>query len=229
MAVTSNILQRTFHIAYNEVSGTCFTVDIQGSRYLITARHVVKSIQDYATVEIYRNETWFPVSVRLVGHGKGDIDVTVLAPNTLFGASHALRLTTAKLTLAEDVYFLGFPYGLGMEVKTKLNAGFPLPMVKKAVVSALGLGDSPLFLDGHNNVGFSGGPVVRRGTKGEQTVIGTISAYRAERENVLDENGEETSLTYDTNTGIIFAYDIRHALAIIDANPIGLPVTTVAA
>ena len=169
------------------------------------------------------------MDVRLVGHGKGDIDVTVLSPATEFGASHALRLTTAKLMLAEEVYFLGFPYGLGLEVKTELNAGFPLPMVKRAVVSALGLGDSPLFLDGHNNVGFSGGPVARRGTKDEQTVIGTISAYRAEREYVRDENGDETSLTYDTNTGIIVAHDIRHSLAIIDANPIGLPVTNVAA
>lgn len=229
MAVTTNILQRTFHIAYGEDAGTCFTIDVQGRRYLVTARHVVESIRDYATVEIERDGSWLPLGVHLVGHGEGDIDVTVLAPTTLFGPAHALKLTIANLMFAEDVYFLGFPYGLGMDVNTQFNAGFPLPMIKKAVVSAVGFEEGRLFLDGHNNVGFSGGPIARRGTKDEQIVIGIMSAYRAERQNVLDENGKETSLTYDTNTGIIVVHDIRHALEIIDTNPIGLPVATATA
>ena len=148
--------------------------------------------------------------------------MTALAPQELFGASHPLRVTTAGLVLAEDVYFLGFPYGLTMAVKTDLNAGFPLPLVKKGVVLALGLEDGPILLDGHNNPGFSGGPVARRGTKVEQTVIGVVSGYQYVRQNVLDEHGNETPLTYDTNTGIIVAHDIRHALAIIETNPIGI-------
>ena len=224
MSVTANILQRTFLIRYKGNTGTCFTIDVQGRRYLITAKHVVDSIRDDAVVDISHNRGWLPLRVRLVGHGAGDIDVTALAPQELFGASHPLRVTTAGLILAEDIYFLGFPYGLGMEVKTELNAGFPLPLVKKAVVSALGLGDGPMLLDGHNNIGFSGGPVVRRGTKEEQTVIGVVSGYEAERQRVRDEDDNETPYTYYTNTGIIIAHDIRHALAIIATNPIGISV-----
>ena len=190
-------------------------------RYLITAKHVVDGIQDDETVHISHNRDWLPVRVRLVGHGAGGIDVTVLAPQVMFGAVHGLRHTTEGLLLGEDVFFLGFPYGLGMEVKTDLNAGFPLPLIKKAVVSALGQEDGPILLDGHNNVGFSGGPVASRGTKEEQTVIGVVSGYRYDRHNVLDEHGNKTSNTYDTNTGIVIAHDIRHALAIIEHNPIG--------
>ena len=223
MSVTSNILQRTFRIRYKGNTGSCFTVDVEGGRYLITAKHVVESIPDDADVDLSYNGGWLPLRVRLVGHGAGDIDVTALAPQGLFGASHALKLTTAGLVLAEDIYFLGFPYGLGMEVKTDLNAGFPLPLVKKAAVSALGLEDGPILLDGHNNPGFSGGPVARRRTKEEQTVIGVVSGYRFDRHNVRDANGDKTSYTYDTNTGIIIAHDIRHALAIIASNPIGIP------
>lgn len=222
MSVTTNILQRTFLIRYKGNIGTCFTIDVQGKRYLITAKHVVDSIQDDAVVDISHNRDWLPLHVRLVGNCAGNIDVTVLAPQKLFGAPHPLRLTTAGLVLAEDVYFLGFPYGLGMNVKTDLNAGFPLPLVKKAVVSALGLEDGPMLLDGHNNAGFSGGPVARRGAKEEQTVIGVVSGYQYDRQRVRDENGNETSHTYDTNTGIIIAHDIRHALAIITTNPIGI-------
>ena len=224
VSVTANILQRTFLIHYRGNTGTCFTIDAQGRRYLITAKHVVGSIRDAAVVDLSFDGNWLPLRVRLVGHGAGDIDVTALSPQELFGASHALKLTTAGLVLAEDIYFLGFPYGLGMEVKTELNAGFPLPLVKKAVVSALGLEDGPMLLDGHNNAGFSGGPVTRRGTKEEQTVIGVVSGYRYDRHKVLDANGNETSHTYDTNTGIIIAHDIRHALAIIAAHPIGIAV-----
>lgn len=224
MSVTANILQRTFRIHHEGNTGTCFTIDVEGRRYLITAKHVVESIGDEAVVEISHESGWLRVPVRLIGHGAGEIDVTALAPRELFGAAHALSLTTARLVLAEDVYFLGFPYGLGMEVMTALNAGFPLPLVKKAVVSSLGLGDRPLLLDGHNNAGFSGGPVARRGTKEGQTVIGVVSGYRFDRHRVRDEQGNETPHTYDTNTGIVIAHDIRHALEIIRANPAGTSV-----
>ena len=121
MSVTTNILQRTFHIQHDVNTGTCFTVDVEGRRYLITARHVVEFIGDPSSVEISYKRNWISVPVRLVGHGTGDIDVSVLAPQQLFGPAHALSLTTAGLVLAEDVYFLGFPYGLSMEVETKLN------------------------------------------------------------------------------------------------------------
>ena len=224
VSVTANILQRTFLIHHEGNTGTCFTIDVEGRRYLITAKHVVDSIRDEAVVALSHESGWLSLPVRLVGHGAEDIDVAALAPRDLFGAAHALNLTTAHLVLAEDVYFLGFPYGLGMEVKTDLNAGFPLPLVKKAVVSSLGLDGGPLFLDGHNNAGFSGGPVARRGTKEEQTVIGVVSGYRFDRQRVRDEHGNETSHTYDTNTGIILAHDIRHALEIVRANPIGTSV-----
>ena len=113
---------------------------------------------------------------------------------------------------------------LNSRVIRKLNGGFPLPLVKKAPVSAIQFRGKPLLLDGHNNVGFSGGPVARRGTKEEQTVVGIVSGYHAERENVQDENGDEAPYTYEANTGIIIAHDIRHALDLIRANPIGIAV-----
>ena len=222
MSVTRAILQRTFRIHYKGQAGTCFTIDVSGRRYLITARHVVESIRSNAVVEIERNRKWTPLLVRLVGHGAGDIDISALSPQALFGESYPLRLTTADLTLAEDVYFLGFPFGLSMEMKTELNAGFPLPLVKRAVVSALGLKDGPMLLDGHNNAGFSGGPVVRSRANVGQTVIGVVSGYKSLKQNVRDKYGKETSFTYQSNTGIIEVIDIRHALVLIARNPIGI-------
>ena len=42
--ITTNVLQRTFHLKYGANSGTCFTIDIDGRQYVVTARHVVKDI-----------------------------------------------------------------------------------------------------------------------------------------------------------------------------------------
>lgn len=131
MSVTTNILQRTFHIRRHEASGTCFTLDVDGRQYLATARHVVAGIQGDGVIEIaHGNGKWLPLGVKLVGHGDGDADVSVLAPRVLFGAPHPLSITTAHLMLAEDLYFLGFPFGMSFDVG-ELNAGFPMPLVKK--------------------------------------------------------------------------------------------------
>ena len=221
MSVTSNILQRTFHIRYENSSATCFSVDVDDGRYLVTARHVIGSIHDCGVVEISHNGCWKHVEVELVGHAKGDVDVSALAPQTLFGASHPLVTTTANLVLAEDVYFLGFPYGLSFDVG-EINAGYPMPLVKKATVSALGIGDGPMLLDGHNNPGFSGGPVACRGSAKEQIVVGVVSGYRYDRQDVLDGADNRGPYTYDTNTGIVVAYDIRHVLRLIVDNQIGI-------
>ena len=101
MTVTANILQRTFRMRHAEQSGTCFTLDVEGRRYLVTARHLVGTIGLCGIVEIQHSGKWMPVAVQLVGHGEGDLDVSVLAPQYLFGASHVLGLTAAQLQLAE--------------------------------------------------------------------------------------------------------------------------------
>lgn len=157
------------------------------------------------------------------GHGDGGADVSVLAPQVLFGAPHPLSITTAHLMLAEDIYFLGFPFGMSFDVGD-LNAGFPMPLVKKGIVSGLHFEDGLILLDGHNNPGFSGGPVVRRGTSTEQTVVGLVSAYRYDRNRVLDTDDKPGPYTYDVNTGIVYVQDVRQVLRLISDNPIGIEV-----
>jgi hypothetical protein len=58
----------------------------------------------------------------------------VLALNTLISPRHPMPPDSAGLVYGQDVFFLGFPYGWSAEVKD-LNRGFPLPFVKKAIVS----------------------------------------------------------------------------------------------
>ena len=226
MSVTANILQRTFHVRCGSSHGTCFTVDVDNKRYLVTAKHIVHSISGRGEVAIFHDARWKSVAVYLVGHGNGKVDVSVLAPQVLFGATHQLLTTTRGLQLAEDVYFLGYPFGMGFDMGGQ-NARFPLPLVKKGVVSALDMGNGLILLDGHNNPGFSGGPVVRSSIRqgNKQVVIGVVTGYRSSRQSVLDNVGKKGPYTYNMNTGIVTVCDIRHVNSLIVGNPIGIKVS----
>ena len=181
----------------------------------------MSSLGEGARVEVAHHGRWEPVDVELVGHADGIVDVSVLAPQVLFGAAHPLEAKASHVTFAEDVYFLGVPYGLTFD-PGNLNAGFPFPLVKKGIVSALDLKDGHILLDGHNNPGFSGGPVVRIGKSSEPIVIGLVSAYRFDRQAVLDPDGLPAPFTYDLNTGIVSVYDARHIHKLVSKNPIGI-------
>ena len=95
-----------------------------------------------------------------------------------------------------------------------MNGGYPLPLVKGALTSgSIGEKGNPetFVLDGHNNPGFSGGPVVFRpanNPNGELRVMAIVSAYRTEDVDVMFQ-GEPTGLTHSTNTGIVVCPSIQ--------------------
>ena len=225
--VTSNVLQRTFRLRYGNKSATCFTLDIDGRHYIVTARHCVESMSDSDRIQLFNKGQWRALDVKLVGHGSGDVDVSVLAPDQKISPIHPLPATSAKLVLGQDAYFLGFPFGIMSDSKD-LNGEFPLPLVKKGVVSAINFGPkAAMLLDGLNNQGFSGGPVVFReacepGTyKGLYAVFAVVSGYRFNRIPVQESGVDTPSLTVNENTGIVVAYSVTHVRKLIEANPIG--------
>ena len=227
--VPSNALQRTFRIKYGNNAGTCFTIDWQGKQYIVTARHIVEGIPKSSTVSIFHDNEWKNLKVTLVGVGDTGFDIAVLAPPMQISPTHPLTPTANSLFLGQDVYFLGFPYDLHIEVGPDLNRSFPMPLVKKAIVSAFDFSSGKpglLLLDGHNNPGFSGGPVIftEAGTT-NFNVAAVISGYRYEWEPVFDQR-TETPLEYKYNTGIIVACRTEHAVGLIAANPIGFPLPT---
>jgi len=199
MTVTTNVIQRTFRIRYGNSVGTCFTLGVDGKCYLVTARHVVDQIEKTSLVEVMHGNIWKPILVDLIGHGADKIDVSVLAPHQIFGPSHPLTIA-GKWILSEAVYFLGFPYELSSNT-AGLNQKFPLPLVKKATISGISIDKRMILLDGHNNPGFSGGPVVRE-TDASQ-LIGVVSSYESESQHVSDSDGKPGPYTYHQNTGII--------------------------
>ncbi|MGQ3685308.1 MAG: S1 family peptidase [Candidatus Loosdrechtia sp.] len=222
--VPSNALQRTFHLKYGTNSGTCFTIDRDSRQYLVTARHVVQGAAERFTIQIFHDGQWKDLSCYYVGATSGDVDIAVLAPACQISPTYSFEPSTNGMLLSQDAYFLGFPYGLQADVG-HLNAQFPLPLVKKACISLLALdsgSDKYFLLDGHNNPGFSGGPVVFSPPSSPRKicVAGVVSSYRFEWEKVFL-NGKETPLEIRYNTGIVVAYSIEYAIDLINVNPIG--------
>lgn len=220
--VTANVLTRIFQIRFGSNLGTCFTFDVGGRQYLITARHVVAGIKSEDKIEIMRDGQWQFLAVKAFFPSPDFVDIVVLAPP--FQISSTLPLPPAEsYMLSQDVYFLGFPYGLYVDDKI-LNGGYPLPFVKKGVLAAFpnDEGGTPvLIIDGMNNPGFSGGPVVLKDSKsGNWSVASVISSYHVQDDRVLLD-GKGTPLSVRSNSGLIYSYGIMKALEVIKANPVG--------
>jgi S1-C subfamily serine protease len=220
--ITSNVISRVFHLKFGDSLGTCFTIDIGENQYIITAKHVVNTLKTGDKIELFYKGVWTKFNVRLIGHCN-DADVSVFVIDILI-LGHPLPATSAGMNYGQDVYFLGFPYGLKAEVGN-LNRDFPLPLVKKGILSAF-LFDQPgkpFLIDGYNNPGFSGGPVVfKQNFSPDFNVAGIISGYRFVYEDTFL-NNVPTAFQIKTNTGIIIAFSIKNAVDLIEANPNGNP------
>ena len=230
--ITSNIIHRTFHVRWNGFTGTGFTIDHGSKQYLVTARHVVDGIESGRSIKIFHDNKWRDFVVNIVGIGKGDLDVAVLACSVRLSPSLPLVASSKDLTYGQPVSFLGHPFGwdAGNE---QINRGVPMPFVKAGIVSAMVFGDiSWLFLDAHGNKGFSGGPVVfvpYGQPKNKLRVAGIVSYYPIPQYlpivdqggNKITDHGGKPIGYIKENPGFVVAIDIRHALELIDANPVG--------
>ena len=234
--VTTNVIFRTFHIRWGDSTGTAFVIDQESKQYLVTARHVVDGIESGNSIEVHQEKEWRVLPIEIVGIGQGEIDVAVLASEVRLAPSFSLIPTSAQLGYGQSVFFLGYPFGWdsgGVEI----NRGLPLPFVKVGTVSALEFGDvNKIYLDAHVNSGFSGGPVVfvpDGHSNREFRVAGIISHYPIPLSSwqsvvgrngnpITDSNGDPIGFVQE-NPGIVVAIGIRHAIELINANPIGFP------
>lgn len=161
--ITGDIVTRVFLIKYGNKQGTCFTVDVDSKQYLITARHIVDGIKDGDSIELMQNNIFQSVPVKLVEVKPSNVDISVIVlPKLLSSNTSSVNASLTGIALSQNLYFLGFPYGINMDGKM-LKREFPIPLVKKGICSGIinekdGL--TVLLLDGFNNPGFSGGPVV---------------------------------------------------------------------
>lgn len=212
--VPSNILQRTFHIKHNDSIGTGFTIDVEGRQYLVTARHVIEGLASGSQISVLRNGAWDSIDIVNVWNSPTGADISLLSlKDQLSPAHHIVIGEAASFFLSQQMFFLGFPFGLNMEAG-QINNGYPIPFVKTGIVSSFSSvsgGSQLIYCDGHNNPGFSGGPIVTVSENNMVTVIAVVSAYRFNEDPVLL-NGVNTGLIYRANTGLVIGYGVNEAV-----------------
>ena len=238
--ITANIIQRTFQIRWRNSTGTAFAIDREAKQYLVTARHVVAGIESGNVIKILHEDAWKDLEVCVVGIGRGDIDVTVLACSIQLSPTYPIAPSAEGIFLGQSASFLGYPFGWDGG-SGELNRGIPMPFVKAGIVSTITSGVvTKIYLDAHANRGFSGGPVVfyRDGQKRNGlSVAGIISNYpipRSSLQPIVDSDGNPLTdpagipIGYSQeNPGIVVAIGIRHAVEMIDTNPIGFQLSDI--
>lgn len=222
---TSNVLYRVLRIRTPESTGSAFTIEVDGRQYLITARHLLRGFGSEGEVELWMEGRWSRFGARAIYPSRESVDVAALDLGRPVTVNFPLEASAGGLTLGQQVYFLGYPFGLGTP-GAPVPPGFgEIPFVKSGIVSAMDDRDPEanlLYLDGHNNPGFSGGPIVFWHAESRRfRVAGVVRGYRNEalpvikRKNLDDPRAPAHNDLYTRgNSGIVIGYDIRH---IVDA------------
>lgn len=222
------ILDRVFQILFADAGGACFAMDVDGRQYLVTARQVVPGIQAGDRIRLRVGGKWFELPATPIFPERSAADTVALALEQIVAPRMEVAVGSG-IGLGQDVYLLGFPFGLG----TPVQEGGPvvLPFVKKGVMSAARAG--AIYLDSQNNPGFSGGPVVfADGARdGALTIGGVIAGYRNQPLRMLELKEAPVPTDPDTpadaprfvleNTGVVVAYGILEIERAIRENPIG--------
>lgn len=221
---TTNVIYRVLRIKTATDTGSAFTIEVDGKQYLITARHLLEGFGSEGEVDLWMEERWSRVHARAIYPAKEAVDIAALDLDRPVTVTFPLEPSAGGLTLGQQVYFLGYPYGMGTQGPAPPGFG-EIPFLKSGIISAIDGRDPEanlLYLDGHNNPGFSGGPIVFWHSESRRfRVAGVVRGYRNEalpvlkKKNLSDPRARAYNDLYTrANSGIVIGYDIRH---IVDA------------
>jgi hypothetical protein len=228
-AVPTEILQRTIFIKAGTEAGTAFTVDYAGKMYLVTARHVIAGLPAQgAVIQILQENQWKDYhTVRTLYPASNDVDIAVFETNEKVPTPYSVSMVgeTGGVTLGQQVWFLGYPFGIGSHFApggvAPFNKGGALPFIKRGTMSAID-GTNPdavvIYIDGFNNPGFSGGPILYWNfSKRTYEILAVVQGYKEDSAKVLV-NGQHLDTQVLVNTGILVGYSIAHAVEAIKNN-----------
>jgi len=217
----SSIVGRTFCVRTEAVQGTAFTMDVDGKRYLITAQHVIGT-NSTGSISIESTSGQEQIDIELVGHSTPKLDVSVMRPSKPIH-DHCFRTEpqnseSSSIVICEDVYSCGFPLGLSTDVFYFPNFPYPIPLLRRWMVS--GFDTDQYFLDGFVNPGASGSPVFKM--HGTVPIVIGVAVARFIEPSSVTAGQRATGGQVALNSGIVTVTKIGHVMALIRTNSNGL-------
>jgi S1-C subfamily serine protease len=218
-AVPSEILGRTHMIKVGDTQGTGFGVEYKGKLYFVTARHVVAGLPATgAVLEVMKAGSWKQVhTIKTFFPASPDVDIAVFETDEKIPVPYEILMATGEdgATLGQQVWFLGYPWGLGSHTAK----GIEIPFIKRGTMSAID-GSNPqapvIYIDGFNNPGFSGGPIVYWDFKAHAyRILGVVQGYKEDTAKMMV-NGHLADTRLLVNSGILLGYNIKHVIEAIE-------------
>jgi S1-C subfamily serine protease len=218
-AVPMEMLQRTLFIRYGNEQGTGFTVDYRGKIYLVTAKHVVAGVpESKAMIQVWQSGQWKDYhTVKTLHPSSPDVDIAIFETEESIPRPYSVSVTEGLggPTMGQSVWFLGYPWG----IESRFKGGQSAPFIKRGTMSALDATNPDavvIYIDGFNNPGFSGGPIVYWNfSKHAYGILGVVKGYRMDTAKAVI-NGEQVDTQLLVNSGILVAYSIDHAMKAIE-------------
>ena len=219
-AVPGEILQRTILIKNGNKYGSAFWVDHKGGGYLVTARHLVEGLPNTkATIEMWQDNAWKTLqTAKTLFPPSNDVDIAVLETDLKVPKPYEITTddTGGGVTMGQQVWFLGYPF----QISSQWNNGVVAPFIKRGTMSAIDAHDPNaivIYIDGFNNPGFSGGPIVYWDfSKHKYGIAGVVKGYKPDSAKVIV-NGEPMDTQLMVNSGILIGYSIKHANQAIES------------
>lgn len=208
---------RVFRIRYNERVASSFIATHENRTILITSGHIIEENAKY--IEIYLNGEFKKIEIKCMSNGYRDnIDAAVIIFDGINDFKNKTELNIEGLVVGQDVYFMGFPFDINSAFMPWAKE-MPIPFVKKGIISSQDRITKEIYIDGINNSGFSGGPIIYYDYKMKKhKFAGSISGFRKEHFPVRDTNNffKDTNYMTEANSGIIHGVPESSIKSLID-------------
>lgn len=196
--------------------GSCFLMDRDDKRYVVTAHHVVAGIEDSQVLKILTANGYEDIGVRVVGIDEQK-DIAVLAPmhEDLQTRLPNLDYGLHGVVMGQEVFCAGFPQ---ISQSSTPGGNMPMPVVTRGCFSGAKFADDKdTFLIGvHAAAGMSGGPLAFQNVQtGKWTVMGITSAA------LLEPRKFEDGSCIKWPSGFTLGRSMSVAENLIDQNPLG--------
>lgn len=204
--------------------GTGFGVEHKSKEYLVTARHMVEGLPTTkTTIDFFQKDGWKTLpTVKMLFPKSDEVDIAVLRLAEPVDKQFGVVSDGGNgVVLGQPLWFLGYPYQLGNQSAFDSTWTWGTPFVKRGTMSAIDAHDPNaivIYIDGFNNPGFSGGPIVYWDfSQHKYKILGVVKGFKEDSAKVLI-SGQHMDTQLLVNSGILVAYSIAHADEVIEAD-----------